>query len=114
LTVIGDHCLRSAVLGGARIRQPIDLPSGSSSCAISSSFGASCVIAKVAPVKFASGRLILVTRPVLTGSLPTVNTIGIVEVAALAACGELVEPMAMITATCLRTRSAAKAGRRSY
>jgi hypothetical protein len=34
----------------------------------------------------------------LTGSLPTVNTIGIVEVAALAACGELVEPMAMITA----------------
>ena len=45
------------------------------------------------------GRLRLATRPSLTGSPPMVKTIGIVEVAALAASAAGVPPVATITVT---------------
>ena len=58
------------------------------------------------------GRAKLATIPSLTGSSPTPKTIGIVAVAALAASvGTL--PVAAITATCRRTRSASNVGKRS-
>src|SRR5207249_7043082 len=68
----------------------------------------------VTPVIFPPGWLRLATRPVWTGSVPIKNTIGIVLVAAWAARGETVAPLATITATCLPTSSAANAGSRSY
>src|SRR6516162_7848472 len=61
----------------------------------------------------APGRLRLATRPNATGSVPTVKTIGMVLVAAFAASDARV-PLATITATRRRTRSAASAGSRSY
>ena len=68
---------------------------------------------KLTPVTLPPGRLRLATRPSLTGSSPTPKTIGIVAVAALAASAAGV-PVATITATWRRTRSAASAGSRSY
>ena len=58
------------------------------------------------------GRLRLCTNPILTGSVPLVNTIGIVVVAAFAASDAAVPPpaVAAITATPRPTRSAASAG----
>ena len=56
------------------------------------------------PVRLPLGRARLVTRPSQTGSLPTVKTIGIVEVAFFAAAvGEV--PKAAIKSTLRRTRS---------
>ena len=66
------------------------------------------------PVMLPPGRLRLATRPILTGSLLLSKTIGIVVVAALAASAETSPPVAAITATRRRTRSAASIGRRSY
>ena len=63
------------------------------------------------PVALPPGRLILATRPNLTGSSIVMKTIGIVEVAVLAASAETVSPA--ITATWRRTRSAASTGSRS-
>jgi hypothetical protein len=59
------------------------------------------------------GRLRLATSPTSTGSLPVRKTIGIVVVAALAACTDGVV-VAAISVTCRRTRSAANSGRRSF
>jgi hypothetical protein len=50
------------------------------------------------PVKFPPGRARLAMRPTLTGSSPTIKTMGIVEVADLAANAGLVAPTAAITA----------------
>src|SRR5262249_56572798 len=50
--------------------------------------GTAAVPNRVIPVTLPPGRLRLATRPSLTGSPLAVNTIGIVLVAALAACGE--------------------------
>ena len=58
------------------------------------------------------GLLRATTRPALTGSTPVLNTMGIVAVASLAA--NTVLPVAAITATWRRTRSAARPGSRSY
>ena len=66
------------------------------------------------PVRLPSGRARLETRPSLTGSSPTLNTMGIVAVAALAANATGLPPVAAMTATCRRTNSAASAGSRSY
>src|SRR5262249_12494011 len=72
------------------------------------------VVKRLTPVALPPGRLRLATKPILTGSPPTVNTIGIVDVAALAASAEGSPPVVARTATPRRTRSAASAGRRSY
>jgi len=74
-------------------------PAGITSCSSSSPFAPITSIAnEAAPVTLPLGRLRLVTRPRLIGSPAVSNTIGIVEVAALAAsaAGVLV---AAITAT---------------
>src|SRR6266487_3329710 len=47
---------------------------------------------KVTPVILPPGRLRLVTRPLSIGSPPRMNTIGMVEVAARAACMETFGP----------------------
>ena len=59
---------------------------------------------KLMPVRLPPGRARLATRPSLTGSSPTMKTMGIVVVAALAANAAAVPPVAAITATCRRTR----------
>src|SRR6516225_6609165 len=61
------------------------------------------------PVRLPPGLLRATTRPAFTGSAPVLNTMGIVAVASLAAntVGKL--PVAAITATWRRTRSAAQA-----
>src|SRR4029453_1109938 len=53
------------------------------------------------PVMLPPGRLKLATRPDLMGSSPTLKTMGMVDVAAFAACAEMVPPVAAITATWL-------------
>src|SRR5215211_3154492 len=85
------------------------------SCRRSSSrFAFKSVAMLIVPVAFPPGRARLATRPSLTGSRPPVNTIGIVGVAVLAANAGSPPPVATITATGRRTKSAANAGRRSY
>src|SRR5262245_3106141 len=65
------------------------------------------------PVALPPGRLKLATSPSLTGSTATLKTIGILFVAAIAACAA--EPLkATITATGRPTSSAAISGNRSY
>ena len=76
-------------------------------------FGPSDVVNRWMPVVLPPGRLKLLTRPSCTGSLPLWKTIGIVEVAACAARATWGPPAVAITATWLRTRSAASAGSRS-
>jgi hypothetical protein len=66
------------------------------------------------PRKAPPGRFRLSTKPSRTGLPPNTRTIGIVEVAALAATAEEGPPAATITATRWRTRSAANSGSRSY
>jgi hypothetical protein len=68
---------------------------GNSSRASSSRFGPTSTLKLVEPVTLPPGRLRLATRPNLIGSPPVVNTIGTVEVAALAtsAAGVLVATM---------------------
>src|SRR5947209_3411205 len=56
----------------------------------------------------------LAVRPCLIGSLPMANTIGIVEVAALAASADGSPPVVAMTVTGNRTSSAAIAGKLSY
>ena len=53
----------------------------------------------IAPVAFPPGRARLATRPDFTGSPPPVNTIGMVEVAALATTAGCTPPVATMTAT---------------
>jgi hypothetical protein len=85
---------------------------GISSRATSSRFVSSVALNSVTPVALPPGRLRLATRPDLTGSPATLNRIGIVAVAALAARATARLPTATITATRLPTRSAASAGTR--
>jgi hypothetical protein len=66
------------------------------------------------PVMFPPGRLKLATSPRSTGSAPMLKTMGMVDVAALAATVAGAPPIGTITATCRATRSAASAGKRSY
>jgi len=56
----------------------------------------------------------LATKPNLTGSPATPNTIGMVAVAVLAASPAAPVPGVAMTLTCRRTRSAASSGKRSY
>ena len=65
------------------------------------------------PVALPPGLLRLATRPSATGSPPPEKTIGIFVAAALAAIA-VAPPVATITSTCRRTRSAASAGSRSF
>ena len=65
------------------------------------------------PVTLRPGRLRLATSSSLTGSLPVVKMIGIVEVAALATNAGAVPPLVTITTTGLRTSSAANDDSRS-
>src|SRR5262249_29880722 len=58
---------------------------GNSSCRSPSRFETTSMVKKLTPVALPPGRARLATRPSLTGSSPTANTIGIVAVAALAA-----------------------------
>ena len=58
---------------------------GSSSCNSASRLAPSCTPMSLMPVALPPGRLRLVTRPIFTGSAPMTNTMGIVDVAALAA-----------------------------
>jgi len=59
------------------------------------------------------GRARLATSPIAIGSLAVTNTIGMVEVAALAASAGGVPAIATITATLRAMRSASSAGKRS-
>src|SRR2546430_4448724 len=64
---------------------------GVQTCALpicSSRLAVSSALTKLIPVALPPGRAMLATRPSLTGSSGTPNTIGIVEVAALAARSE--------------------------
>src|SRR5207247_1524047 len=64
----------------------------------SSRFAANSVVRKPMPVRFPAGRARLATRPTLTGSSPVMKTMGIVDVAALAANIEGI-PAGVITVT---------------
>src|SRR5262249_29016558 len=77
-------------------------------------FGSISVVSKVTPIALPPGGLTLWTRPALTGSPPNRNTIGMVEVARLAASAAGSPPAVVNTLTPRLTRSAAIAGRRSY
>jgi hypothetical protein len=65
---------------------------------------------RLTPVTLLPGWLRLATSPTSTGSLPVMKTIGIVAVAALAANAAGLPPVAKITATGRRVRSAANVG----
>jgi len=66
------------------------------------------------PVRFPPGRAKLSTNPAATGSLPVRKTIGMLVVAALAARTARTWPEVAITETRRLTKSAAKAGNRSF
>src|SRR5438128_7482533 len=78
-----------------------------------SRFAVSSTLRDLTPVALPPGRLRLATRPSATGSEPVPKTIGMLEVAALAATAPAVLTGTAITATCRRTRSAANSGIRS-
>src|SRR5215470_5309020 len=89
------------------------LAAGTISCSNSRRFAPTSKVNVVAPVRLAPGRFKLATNPSWTGSPATKKTIGVVVVAALAASAEGVV-VATMTATWRRTRSAVKAGSRSF
>ena len=70
---------------------------GTNSCTSSSRFGANSTANAVAPVTLPPGRLMLATRPICTGSLAVVKTMGVVVIAAFTASTPGV--LATITAT---------------
>jgi hypothetical protein len=74
-------------------------------------FATSSPLSRLIPVRLPPGRARLATRPSLTGFSAAKNTMGMPVVAALAADAEIA-PVATITATRRRTRSAVSAGRR--
>ena len=59
---------------------------GTNSCSIPSNLATNWTTEKTTPVILPPGRLMLATRPTLTGSAPMTNTIGVVAVVALPAC----------------------------
>src|SRR6516165_1620471 len=83
---------------------------GTSSCRSSNRFAINSALKILIPVALPPGRARLATRPTLTGSSVATKTTGIVFVAALTASAEVIPPVAAITATCRRTKSAASAG----
>src|SRR5689334_16178260 len=87
------------------IRAPTSVTCGSKSCSRPSFFALRSLKARYTPVILPPGELRLATRPILTGSSPLVKTIGIVDVAALAARAAG-GPLATITATRRLTKSA--------
>src|SRR5215469_7214092 len=95
------------------ISTAMTLAAGTSSCKSPSCFAGSGPAIRLNPVRLPPGRLRLGIRLPWTGSMPVMNTMGIVVVAALAASAEGPSP-ATRTVTCRRTSSAAIAGRRSY
>src|SRR6266545_5058554 len=66
-------------------RSAMVLAVGTSSCSSSKRFGPSSTVRSLTPVRLPPGRFRLATSPDPTGSLPTMNTTGVVVVAALAA-----------------------------
>src|SRR5262249_37666355 len=66
-------------------RKPIVRADGTRSCSRPSRLGSNIVVSTFTPVALAPGRLKLVANPSLIGSLLIPNTIGIAEVASLAA-----------------------------
>ena len=72
---------------------------GTRSCISSRDFAINSTLRTVMPVMLAPGCARLATRPTLTGSVPTKNTIGTVLVAALAASapGVLPDTKMMVT-----------------
>ena len=89
----------------------IVLVEGSSSLRSSKRFGPRRLLQENTPVRLPPGRLKLSTRPILTGSAPVPNTIGMVLVAAFAANDAAVS-QATITATPWLTSSPASEGKR--
>src|SRR5262249_1290877 len=85
---------------------------GTNSCANSNSFDANSTPIVVAPVTLPAGRLMLATRPICTGSLAVVKTMGVVVIAAFTASTPGV--LATNTATRRSTSSSAITGTRSY
>src|SRR6516162_8860949 len=94
-------------------RNAIVLVEGNSSRKSSKRFGPSILSKKNTPVRLPPGRLTLSTRPVLTGSAPVENTIGMVLVATFAADAAGASK-ATITATPRLTSSPASEGKRLY
>src|SRR5439155_6976638 len=78
---------------------------GTSSRTSPNRFATNSALKKLIPVRLPPGRARLATRPILTGSSAKRKTIGIVEVAALAASAPLAR--VAITVTWRRTKSAA-------
>src|SRR5262249_21903323 len=91
-------------------RKPIVAVPGTNSCNSASPLAPSSLLRMLKPVRLPPGRLRLATSPSCTGSTPTLNTIGMLVVAALAARAGST-PAAMITATRRWTGSAANDGR---
>jgi hypothetical protein len=106
--------LACRVAGGklGLISAPITLTPGASSRSRPNRFASIRLVDVMIPVALPPGRLMLSTSPVLTGSPPTANTMGIVEVARFAAIAEGSPPTAVIIETPWVTRSAAKLGKR--
>ncbi len=95
------------------IRTPITLAAGNKPCSSCNCFAINVLARKLTPVTLPPGRFMLATRPNFTGSAPIANTIGMLEVAPLAASAAAVALPVAITATRRATNSAASAGRRS-
>src|SRR5262249_33923744 len=92
---------------------PNRVAAGTSSCRTPMRFATNSAARKLTPVTLPPGRVILATRPSATGSSASPKTIGIVEVAALAASAPG-SVKTVITLARRRTKSAANSGRRSY
>jgi hypothetical protein len=91
-------------------RKPRMVAAGINSCSTSTCFATSKLARKLTPVTLLPGRFMLATRPNLTGSAPIAKTMGIVWVAALAACTAAVLPVTAITAALRRRNSVTSDG----
>ena len=107
----------SAVGNPGLERKPIFVPFGTNSRKRPRRFAPISLVKILMPVELPPGREKLAASPSPTsfaGSALTTNTIGIADVAALAATPAGSPPVATRTATRRSTSSAANAGRRSY
>jgi hypothetical protein len=86
---------------------------GTSSQSISNRFSVNAPVRMLTPVRLPPGWARLATRPNPTGSPTSLKTVGIVEVAFLAASAGGAPPPVTITLTLRLTKSAASAGNRS-
>jgi len=95
---LGMSCKTPALLGLTRMRTFVAF--GAISRNSSNRFDSSAPPSNMTPVTLRPGWLMLSTSPCLTGSpSPKVNTMGIVDVEALAANATLLPPLAAITVT---------------